>query len=354
MKRSQHTEKTDDSDLPLAIVMDFLEDTSIEREVLKNVARVVSLNLKTRDQAGPSGGGGVPVTEILSQASAVFAWHIFHWDDTLLSQLKNTKILVRVGIGVDNVDLPAAGARGIYVAHVPDYGVEEVADSAMNHILNLMRCTFYASYHLNNNKCATERARDGTRLRGRILGLVGFGKIGKAVSIRAKTFGLDVVFYDPNVEDGLDKSLGVRRVDSLKELIQQSDVLSLHSWLDDKNKDMINRESLSWIKPEGCYFVNTARGGLVDEDSLLEALRDGKIRGAALDVVKDEPYPSNGPLLNSNLNIIVTPHSAFLSNESLIEMRQKAAMEVKRVLTGGKPRNCVNAPFLIDVRKSKI
>jgi len=205
---------------------------------------------------------------------------------------------------------------------------------------------FFAAYRLNDNKCVTERATEGTRLRGRILGLVGFGKIGKAVAIRAKPFGLDVVFYDPYLEDGIDKSLGVRRVDSLKELIQQSDVISLHCWLDDNNKNMINTESLSWIKREGCYFVNTARGGLVDEEALLLAVKDGRIRGAALDVVKQEPYPPHGPLLNPNLNIIVTPHSAFLSKESFIEMRQKAAMEVKRVLTGGKPRNCVNLPFL--------
>jgi len=157
---------------------------------------------------------------------------------------------------------------------------------------------------------------------------------------------LDVVFYDPYLEDGVDKSLGVRRVDSLKELIQQSDVLSLHCWLDENSKNIINKESLSWIKSGGCYFINTARGGLVDEDALIEALKDKKIRGAALDVVKQEPYPDTGPLLNPNLNIILTPHSAFLSNESLIEMRQKAALEVKRVLTGSKPRNCVNQAFL--------
>jgi len=129
---------------------------------------------------------------------------------------------------------------------------------------------------LNNNKCVTEKARDATRVRGRVLGLVGFGKIGKAVSIRAKSFGLDVVFYDPYLEDGVDKSLGVRRVDSLKELIQQSDVLSLHCWLDENSKNMINKESLSWIKSGGCYFINTARGGLVDEDALIEALKDKK------------------------------------------------------------------------------
>jgi len=247
---------------------------------------------------------------------------------------------------VDNVDLKAAGRLGIYVANVPDYGVEEVADSSLNHILNLMRQTFYVSYRINDNKYSIEKAREATRLRGRVLGLVGFGKIGKAVALRAKPFGLDVVFYDPFLEDGIEKSLGVRRAFSLKELMSQVDILSLHCWLDEHNWEIINKESLSWIKPEGCYFINTARGGLVNEEDLIEAIKLGRIRGAALDVQKQEPYPKDGPLLNPLLNnVIVTPHSAFLSKESFIEMREKAALEVKRVLVGEEPRNSVNLSY---------
>jgi len=143
--------------------------------------------------------------------------------------------------------------------------------------------------------------------------------------------GLNVVFYDPFIEDGYDKALGVTRVDTLKELIESSDVISLHCWLDQANKNIINRETLSWIKPgKQVYFVNTARGGLVEESALLEAIKDGRIAGAALDVTQVEPYPKDGPLLHPSLeNVIVTPHSAFLSAESLVEMRQKAAMEIK-------------------------
>jgi len=253
---------------------------------------------------------------------------------------------------VDNVNLEAAGKMGIYVANVPDYGVEEVADSTLSHILNLMRVTFHASYAMNDNICCPEKAGEATRLRGRVLGLVGFGKIGKAVAVRAKPFGLDVVFYDPLLEDGIEKSLGVRRVDSLHALISQSDILSLHCPLDDITKDLINKESLSWIKPEGCYFVNTARGGLADEPALIEAIKQGRIRAAAIDVQKIEPYPRDGPLLSPQLkNVYLTPHSAFCSRESLIEMREKAALEVKRVLLGGKPRNCVNLSYIKDISK---
>jgi len=318
--------------------VDFLSDVGLEQEVLKGVAKVIPYNLQYKNE---------PIPASIETASGVLAWHLLDWNEELLKKLKNTKVLVRVGIGVDNVDLKAAGRLGIYIANVPDYGVEEVADSTLNHILNLMRNTFYASYRLNNNECHTEKAREATRIRGRVLGLVGFGKIGKAVSVRAKPFGLDVVFYDPPLEDGIEKSLGVRRANSLKELISQSDVLSLHCWLDENNKDMINKESLSWIKPEGCYFINTARGGLVDEPALIEAIKAGRIRGAALDVQKQEPYPKDGPLLDPTLkNVIMTPHCAFGSRESLLEMREKAALEIKRVLEGGKPRNCVNLSFL--------
>jgi C-terminal binding protein len=321
-------------------MMDFLNDVSLEQEILKDTAKVIPYNLQRKSD---------PIPDSIETAQAVLAWHLVDWNESILKKLKNTKVLVRVGIGVDNVDLKAAAKLGIYVANVPDYGVEEVADSALNHILNLMRVTFYAAYRLNDNKCVPEKAGHATRLRGSVLGLVGFGKIGKAVAVRAKPFGLDVVFYDPYLEDGIEKSLGVRRAFSLKALIEQSDILSLHCYLDETNKDMINKESLSWIKPGGCYFINTARGGLVDEPALIESIKSGRIRGAGLDVQRQEPYPPDGPLLDPTLNnVIVTPHCAFSSRESLIEMRQKAALEVKRVLEGGKPRNCVNISFFTE------
>jgi len=326
-----------DQSLPLVLMPDFLSEATIEQEVLRGVANVVASNLQRFDDPLPSN---------LKDAEAILAWHLLKYDSQMLDKLTNTKILVRVGIGVDTVDLRAAGERGIYVANVPDYGVEEVADSAIPHLLNLMRTTFHASYQMNKGNFSLAKAYTATRIRGKTLGLVGFGKIAKAVTMRAKPLGLDIIFYDPYVEDGLDKSLGVSRVDTLKELIQASDILSMHCYLDSKNENMINSESLSWIKSSGCFFINTARGGLVDEDALVQAIKDGRIRGAALDVTKLEPYPSDGPLLNPELEIIMTPHSAFLSRESLIEMRQKAAMEVKRVLTGGVPRNCVNLQYL--------
>jgi len=327
----------------LVVMLDFLNEAGIEKVVLKDVAEVVTYNMQYHNE---------PLPETAKDAVGVLAWHLLTYDRPMLESLAKTKVLVRVGIGIDTVDLKAAGELGIYVANVPDYGVEEVADSAMNHILNLMRRTFQVSYQMNNGELAIEKAQKATRLRGKNLGLVGFGKIGKATAIRAKAHGLNVIFFDPLLEDGHDKALGTTRVDSLKELIESSDVLSLHCWLDSKNANMINRETLSWIKGgKPFYFVNTARGGLVDESALLEAIKDGRISGAALDVTQVEPYPKNGPLLDKGLqNVVVTPHSAFLSAESFVEMRQKAAMEIKRVLQGGQPRNWVNKQYFKNPR----
>lgn len=264
------------------------------------------------------------------------------YDIEMLERLKSTQILVRVGMGVDTVNLREATARGIKVANVPDYGVEEVADTTLCMLLNLLRRTNAASLR-EGFEWNTTRAYGATRIRGLVLGIVGFGKIGKAVALRAKPFGLDVVFYDPNLEDGIEKSFGVRREHALKDLLQSSDIISLNCDLNESNRQIINRDSLSWLKESGAYLINTARGGLVDENSVVECLKDGRLRGLALDVFEIEPY--NGQLLEpeyQKYNLILTPHSAFYSDQGMIEMRTKAAMEIKRVLQGELPRNWVN------------
>eukprot|EP01127_Copromyxa_protea_P001149 TRINITY_DN1110_c0_g1_i5.p1 TRINITY_DN1110_c0_g1~~TRINITY_DN1110_c0_g1_i5.p1 ORF type:complete len:259 (-),score=19.56 TRINITY_DN1110_c0_g1_i5:48-824(-) len=249
--------------LPLVAMMDFLSDVSVEISVLAGVARVKSFMLTPEHE----------LPEEVLLAEGILAWHLLEYNKEMLDKLVSAKVIVRVGIGIDSVDLKYAGLKGVYVANVPDYGVEEVADSSMNHILNLLRRTVCASLQANDSRWNTLRASGATRLRGQTLGIVGFGKIGKALAVRAKAFGLRVIFQDPAIEDGVEKSLGVERVDTLKELVEVSDILSLNCWLDSNNRHLINRESLSWIKPSGIFFVNTARGGLVDEGALLEAIK---------------------------------------------------------------------------------
>lgn len=165
--------------------------------------------------------------------------------------------------------------------------------------------------------------------------------------MRAKAFGLKVVFFDPLLEDGIDKALGVSRAATLKELVSQSDIISLHCWLDEKTKHIINEESLSWVKESGAWIVNTARGAVIEENALAAALKSGRLLGAAIDVVEVEPYPKDAVLFAEDIpNLYLTAHTAFYSDEGFVEMRTKAAMEVRRVLTGEKPRNVVNGKYL--------
>src|SRR5262249_8971426 len=176
------------------------------------------------------------------------------------------------------------------------------------------------------------------RLRGKTLGLVGCGRIGSATPLRAKAFGLDVVFYDPPLPQGVDKALRNRRCHRLEDLLEQSHFVSLHCYLDDTTHHLINAGALARMRP-GAFLINTARGPVVDQLALLEELDSGRLGGAGLDVVEREPLDDDR--LRSHPSIIFTPHSAFYSVEGFVELRTKAAEEVRRVLLGEAPRNAV-------------
>jgi len=195
---------------------------------------------------------------------------------------------------------------------------------------------------VEQGKWDTEAAHGATRIRGRTLGIIGLGRIGTAVAMRAKPFGFDIIFYDPYLRDGMDKAIGLKRAESLQELLEKSDVVSVNCDLNKDNHHMLNQETLAFIPPQkGIYLVNTARGGLIEEAAILEALRDGRIKAAALDVLEHEPYTDGH--LKDVPNLILTPHTAFYSDEGFKEMRTKAALEAKRLILGLPPRNSVNA-----------
>jgi len=318
--------------------LDFLSEANLEQEVLKGVARVEAWDVQSEST--------IPWDK-LKKASAILLWHLVHLGKESIDKFSSdvTKLIVRVGVGFDSVDLRAAGEKGIYVANVPDYGVEEVADSAISLLLNLMRKTHELANGAAAGTWPTQDAKGSTRVRGKKLGIIGLGKIGKAVAVRAKVFGLEVYYYDPYLEDGLDKSLGLTRIETLKELLSTMDVISVNCDLNKDNHHLLNQETLGWIPSgKGVYLVNTARGGLIDEKALLSALSDGRVKAAALDVLENEPYTDGH--LNDIPNLLLTPHTAFYSDESFAELRTKAALEVKRVLQGQPPRNCVNKQFM--------
>ena len=316
------------------VVADFLVDDSVETSVLEGVARLVTARARDEQELLP----------FLPEADAILLFHdITLLGDATFNAATRCRCVVRAGVGFNNVDLAAAAKRGVVVCNVPDYGTEEVADHAIMFLLaaarRLIRCHSAIRAGDWNYECAL-----GTpRLRGKTFGVIGCGRIGTATALRAKAFGLDVVFFDPFVPEGTDKALGIRRVYDLAELFGQSHFVSLHCYLDDSTRHLINEKTLAAMRP-GAFLINTARGPVVDQKALVTALDSGHLAGAALDVVEREPLDDDR--LRFHPNVILTPHSAFYSVEGFIELRTKAAAEVRRVLLGEAPRNPVNLPLL--------
>ena len=257
----------------------------------------------------------------------------------MIGQMPRCRIISRFGIGVDNVDLDAATAAGIVVTKVPDYCIDEVSDHAMALLLALARKIPGSSAQVHAGRWEMKAVVPIHRLRGRTLGLVGFGRIPQLVAPKARAFGLRVIVYDPFVQADV---LARERVDQVDfdELLAQSDYVSIHTPLLPQTRNLFSTEAFSKMKP-GALLVNTARGPIVDEQALARALDAGQLAGAALDVMPTEP-PVGSPLLGRQ-NVIITPHTSFYSEESLLELQRKAAEEVVAVLSGKPPRNPVNS-----------
>ena len=326
------------------LVADFLDEAAIETEILGDLADLTLAQAFDETALSPylepQGAG--------SDAQGPDAVLLFH-DLKRLSaasfkRMTRCKVVVRAGVGFDNVDLDAANQAGIPVCNVPDYGTEEVADHALMLLLAVARRLIDCDRPLRQGRWNASFVHGAPRLRGKTLGLVGCGRIGTAMVLRAKPLGLRVMVHDPKAVRGLDKALGVERVETLAELAAQADFLSLHCPLDSSTYHLINHAIFSVMKP-GAILINTARGPVVDETALLEALERGPLAGAGLDVLESEPPAAERltALLN-HPRVIVTPHVAFYSVEGYRELRHKAAHEVRRALLGQPLWNVVNAP----------
>ncbi|MCL4166028.1 UNVERIFIED_CONTAM: hypothetical protein GTU68_010921, partial [Idotea baltica] len=208
----------------------------------------------------------------IEDADAVMVYHYFRFTRSTIERLENCKVIVRPGVGYDGIDIEAARERGIPVCNVPDYGTEEVADSAIGMALALSRGTHFLNSRLRRGigDWNVEQAAPIQRLRGRTFGIVGCGRIGTATALRAKAFGFDVIFFDPYVPDGIDKALGIRRVDDLGALLESSHIVSLHCPLTAETRGLIGAGEISQM-PCGSFLVNTARGGVVDTSAVIEA-----------------------------------------------------------------------------------
>jgi D-3-phosphoglycerate dehydrogenase len=312
------------------LIADFLDETAIESAVLGDLAQVTMARATEEAE----------LFDYLPTADAIVIYHaISNVGGASFARAPRCRCVVRAGVGYDNVDVEAATQYGVIVCNVPDYGTEEVADHAIMFLLALARRLVTSHQAIRSGAWDYQTALGAPRLRGKILGLVGCGRIGTAAALRAKALGLDVVFYDPYLRQGMDKALGVRRVYRLEELLEQSHFVSLHCYLDETTYHLMNAQTIARMRP-GAILINTARGPVVDESALLAALDSGHLAAAALDVVEREPLENER--LRQHPGVLLTPHTAFYSVEGYTELRTKTAEEVRRILLGESPRNPVN------------
>jgi len=278
-------------------------------------------------------------TDEVYGAQALIVWHNTPIMATGLARLRNCRAIVRNGVGFDSVDIAAARERGIAVCNVPDYGTEEVADHAIALALALCRQLFPLDQEAKRLGWAIRVEPKMRRLRELTYGIVGLGRIGTATALRAKALGFKVRFHDPYLPNGADKAVGVERVRTLDELLGRADVLSLHCPLNKETHHLIAERELALLKPSA-FVVNTARGAVIKKTAIFAALREGRLAGAGLDVVEDEPLQTAEEAATPNL--IVTCHGAFCSVESKIEMRQTSAQIALAAIRGEPLENVVN------------
>jgi D-3-phosphoglycerate dehydrogenase len=266
-----------------------------------------------------------------------------NWSDVpaeLIDAGANCRIIARLGIGLDNIDVRHATRRGILVTNVPDYCLIEVAEHTLALLLALARKIGVFHENARAGRYDLSAGFPLRRIEGQTLGIVGLGQIGRRVAAKAQALGLRILATSRSRRDPMP---GVAWAD-LKELLSQSDFVSLHVPLNDATRGMIGAAELAWMKP-AAFLINTARGGLVDHRALAAALADGKLAGAALDVQDREPPDLSKPPYNDP-RVIVTPHAAFYSSESVEELRRRVAHQVGVRLTGGRPENVVNPEVL--------
>nr|KAF6386416.1 C-terminal binding protein 1 [Myotis myotis] len=287
---------------PLVALLDG-RDCTVEMPILKDVATVAFCDAQSTQEIHE---------KVLNEAVGALMYHTITLTREDLEKFKALRIIVRIGSGFDNIDTKSAGDLGIAVCNVPAASVEETADSTMCHILNLYRRTTWLHQALREGtrvqsvEQIREVASGAARIRGETLGIIGLGRVGQAVALRAKAFGFNVLFYDPYLPDGTERALGLQRVSTLQDLLFHSDCVSLHCGLNEHNHHLVNDFTVKQMR-QGAFLVNTARGGLVDEKALAQALKEGRIRGAALDVHESEPFSfSQGPLKDAP-NLICTP-----------------------------------------------
>lgn len=258
-------------------------------------------------------------------------WHHVGLDAAFFAHHRKCRAVICASVGYNHVDIAAAVQHGVAVYHIPHYGTEEVADHTIALFLAAARRLPTLAAHVADGGWNWQLARGVRRLRDTTWGIVGLGRIGTAVAVRAKAFGMRVAFHDPYNHPGIEKALGVDRRPTLAALLSDSDVVSLHTPLTDETHHLIGAAELGLMRP-GSHLVNTARGALVDVAALEVALGTGHLAAAALDVVDGEPELPDW--LVTHPRVLLSPHAAFYSVESLVELRTRAATAARELVRG--------------------
>jgi D-3-phosphoglycerate dehydrogenase / 2-oxoglutarate reductase len=262
-----------------------------------------------------------------------------HMTRPVLAALERCRVLVRYGVGYDAVDVPAATERGIWVCNVPDYSLDEVSTHALTLLLALARKLVTLNRAVHNGTWNVQVAKPIHRLAGQTVGVVGFGRIGSGFGRKAAALGCRVLAYDPYLSAAQIAERGGQPVE-LEALLRDADFVSLHVPLTPETRHLIDERALALMKPTA-FVINTARGPLVDHLALARALQAGLIAGAGLDVTEPEPIPADHPLIGQP-NCLLTPHAAYYSEESVVDLQSLAAQEAVRVLRDGDPKNPLN------------
>ncbi|EMW1811090.1 C-terminal binding protein [Escherichia coli] len=258
----------------------------------------------------------------------------------MIEAMQQCRVIVRYGVGVDNIDSQAAKEKGIYVANVPDYGSEDVAEHALALLLAATRRIATRNRDVRDGQWGIGQREPMFRLAGKILGVVGFGRISRCFVQKASGIGFKrILVVDPLLTDEQASQAGVTRV-NLDTLCREADFISLHAPLTLDTHHLIGEAELAKMKPSA-VLVNTSRGGLIDEQALINALLQQRIFAAGLDVFESEPLSAKSPLLQMD-NTLCTDHTAWFTEESVVELQSKAAHEVRRAFEGEHPLNWVN------------
>lgn len=281
--------------------------------------------------------------KLVDKADSIVSFYM-EIDEELLLKAKNCKGVVRTGVGFNNIDIMKAGELGKYACNVPDYCFDEVSDHAIISGLALGRKILEFDRRVKSGNWSHQGMKPIHSYQDQTFGLLGLGNIPRYVAKKVKVFGFNIIAFDPYVSQEVADEYDVTLV-SQDELFGQSDYISLHAPLTEETKHTVNKDSIEKMK-DGVIIINTSRGPLINEKDLYEGLISGKIAGAALDVLEVEPPGKSNPLLTLD-NVIITPHAAFYSETSGVELRRKSFEEAVRIAKGEEPKNIVNRKWLV-------